>query len=749
MRIDRLLSVLILIVLFLSLVIVSSVSAEESSNFDNMIEATFDITFDSATSLNVDITIETYKLKIFGEVYNADDIRDEFDENGSAFKHEIYEQLEEQISVMYPNSEILNFQGAPRVNENSLLATSDSDRLNPPVVFYKTFNVNLSSEFFNLNENANVYDVIHGVLDIGGKINYDFNLVANEGWKNTFIFDFSKNWMNLEYANTDKTSGNNGILWELNNWIEGNMQKQALITLSSKTPTTDSLNSQKIKIDFIIDSADVENTNLQVILNIESINFQEYLNYTPSSLENIDFIPSDGIRLFVENGLTNWSAIYEKTIKPIENEIEEKIENSSYNQDINLIFNWYENTTTQTSQPYDINNMNEYPSIKTELIDENINFKIFNISNRAFFGCVNSGGEANISSEDINFGDNIEDINYDYNITLILPDEIYLDGENTYKWNKTQKITGKINSEGAPEYKKEIKETIIEIEVQTTDLNLLSSLTGNTEITFGLHIKERRRYNVTSIPESFEIPPSINIDFLNSDMYRLWFDENLFEDEDINKYLDYEKSIFNNRVKGILKNIDIKGKSHIKDEVFYDSLNDWDQSITNMKDGSALEINAFAQSSYPISFDIAFLPPSFDISTQLFNFTGIDNHNVTYRIVFPNGLDVKAKDSLNKLSVYKKADGRQYIEINFNETEGNLSTLVNCELIGSGVFIVGVFMPCIISFLVAIILIVIICLVRKKRREGGGRFLNKISKKEDTIDYEDEDYYVPPPPEGK
>ena len=64
----------------------------------------------------------------------------------------------------------------------------------------------------------------------------------------------------------------------------------------------------------------------------------------------------------------------------------------------------------------------------------------------------------------------------------------------------------------------------------------------------------------------------------------------------------------------------------------------------------------------------------------------------------------------------------------------------------SSLFIVGVFVPCIVSLVIALILIIIIFLIRKKRK---GKKIETPIEDEEITGYEDEDFYVPPPPDSK
>ena len=106
--------------------------------------------------------------------------------------------------------------------------------------------------------------------------------------------------------------------------------------------------------------------------------------------------------------------------------------------------------------------MNDKPEIKSVLTDENILLKICNISERAFLGLINSGADSTISKEDINFGNNLKELGYNYNVTLFLPNNIFLDGKNIYTWNETIPISGKFKSDNVKNvYSNQNKNTVI------------------------------------------------------------------------------------------------------------------------------------------------------------------------------------------------------------------------------------------------------------------------------------------------
>ncbi len=388
--------------------------------------------------------------------------------------------------------------------------------------------------------------------------------------------------------------------------------------------------------------------------------------------------------------------------------------------------------------------MDDSPPVKADIKESDVNINICDISSRALFGLINTDAKVNITKDDINFGDNLKNIGYDYNVSFYLPDHLYLAGKNIFVWNESTTTFGEFESDISKRYDRENKETIITIEISNTDLNLLGFFTGNTELTFGINFKEIRNYNITKIPNEFSLPEKIKIDYLNSDAIRLLIEENVFSQNSVDEFLKNEKKHFESILRHILPNLEVSGS--ILKGAFEDSLV-WNGNILEMDSGDSIVVSSAAKSTYPIPFQLSFLPPKFEIPYQYFNFTGIPNHDVTYKVIFPHGISLNVKDPLDKSEVEKTSDGRQYIFISFTSDEANLTNTISYKMIPSAFFIIGVFTPCIISFLITIILIIIIFLIRHKRK--AKKFGRHIEEGEEGSGYEDEEYYIPPPPGRK
>ena len=713
--------------LLFSILFINTVSAEDTP--DSLVDATFTIEFVTGTELVVDVTMTAYRLTI-DDVYTAEEIASASDEKMGALKYAVFLLLKSQINSVFENAEISNFE----------MPTYSSG------VFNEELNVKLTSSFFGLNDSINSENLVNGVLDMGAVVTYNFNLVTEPGWNNTFTCVLPESISFKSTTNGEVSLNKKEITWTLN-WNGANAEIAADLSTRFKNPTTTVSETEDIFLTFDLDTSNVDNVSLTTTFLLKNIDIQNY-NILPDFITELGFVPSDGIRLFIDNGLLSWDTFYQKTLKPVEQTTISTIEHSSFNQTLTMVFRWDPDTSTNCSTPYNTTNMDDTPAIKTELTSKfPIELKICNMSSRAFFGLVNAGALANISAEDVNFGDKLDEIGRAYEVLLHLPTDVYLEGENIYSWNQSTFISGVFISDAQPrpKYSSENIDTYIEIEISKMDLNIPSFFTGKTELTAAAHLEENCRMYVTLFPEEFNISKKMDLPYLNSDAFRVCVEESVFNEEDVDVYLTNKKDVFELRMSNVLNGLKIKGV--VDKDVFSDSLS-WDKDISNMEDVVPVVASSYANKLYPVVFRLSLWPPDIRISNQTFTLESIENQSVTYRIIFPKGISVTGKDTLNK-SILKgkipEPDGREYIEVSFASDEEMKTDMLTCVLVASPLYTLGQFLPCIISLVLVVILIIIVYLFRKKKK--GKKLV--IQEEVDATGYEGEDFYVPPPPSSK
>ena len=716
--------------IFVSLCFISSTffintaSAEDAP--ESLVDATFTIEFVTGTDLVVDVTMTAYKLTT-DHAYTAEEIASASDEEMGALKLSIYLLLKNQINIVFGDAEILNFE----------MPTYSSG------VFNEELNVKLTSTFFGLNDSVDSESMINGVLDMGAVVAYNFNLVTEPGWNNTFTCVLPES-ISFKSTDGDVSANRKEITWILN-WNGADAEKSATLSTRLKNPTTTVSETEDIFLTFDLDSSNVDNVSLTTTFSLRNTDIREY-DILPDFITELGFVPSDGIRLFIDNGLLSWDDLYQNTIKPVEQTTISTIEHSSFNQTLTMLFNWDSETSTNCTTPYNTTNMDDVPAIKAELTSEHsVELLLCDISSRAFFGLVNAGAVANISEEDVNFGDRLDEIGRSYEVLLHLPTEIYLEGDNIYRWNESISLSGVFSSDlqPLPKYSEENINTYIEIDISKLDLNIPSFFTGKAEFTATAHSKEDIHVSVTRFPMEFGLSDKINLPYLNSDAFRVCVDESVFSTEEVDAYLSNKKDVFEMRMSNVLNGLKIKGV--VDKDVFSDSLS-WDKDISHMDDVTPIVASTYANNLYPVGFSFSLWPPDMHISNQTFTFESIKNQTVTYRIEFPKGISVTATDTLNKSILKgKTTDGREYIEVFFaSDKEVEIDT-ITCVLVASSLYMLGQFLPCIISLVLVVILIIVVYILKRKRR---GRKL-VIQEEVDASGYEGEDFYVPPPPSSK
>ncbi len=726
MHLGKLLDKILIILIFFSFILVNTTIAEDG--IESKVNANFDIEFVTGTDLKIIVNLDVDEIIIFDTNYDSNSIQtasnDDLETMG-AIKLRLRQLIESQIESSFEFASVDALISKPTYNNTK---------------FHDEYGITLTSAFFDLNEMVNSNDFINGVMDMGAVVNYTFNLQAEPGWNNEYVFSLPSS---IDYKRTTGSVNENKIKWDVKNGDGNHPNTLAEVSIKLTDSTTSGFETEDIQLEFVIDDREGKKTILTTNILAKHIDIRDY-DILPDFINELKIIPSDGIRLFTDNNLLSFEELYNRTIKIVEEITISKIENSSHNQTLNTTFSWDANTTTNCPIPYEISNMDSNPPITAIIKDVDIYLQICGISSRALFGLVNAGAQANISANDVNFGDNLESIGYEYTGILYLPDNLYLDKKNIYNWNQNTPIAGRFESDVADSYSNEKIDTIVEIDVRTTDFNLLSFFTGEMEMNFDLFLKETQNYGVTFFPDEFSLPEKISIDYLNSDAFRLCIEENIFVEDNIVAFLDNNNQLFENRLMSILKLSKIDGS--VDRDAFDESLN-WDEDIANMDALTPVKVRSYSHSSYPVSFGLSFLPPKFEVLNQYYNFTGIQNQNVTYKMIFPQGITVLISDSLNMASVKKTDDGREYIEISFDSSESGLTDTVSCRIVPSSFFILGLFMPCILSLILTIILVVVIYLVRKRRKIKKGMIFD--GRNEEDDDYINQNYYVPPPPKSR
>ena len=711
---------------------------------DNRVTATFATTFVTGTDFQVDVNLDVQRIFTPYKIYTGDDIKslNNAEEMG-AIKSRLLEQINYQLKEL--------FLGASLLNISWPTYSTTTQR------FTDTLNMKLLPLFFNLNQSVDADSFINGVLDMAAFVNYTCDFKTETGWNNTYQIILPST---IEYQSTNgnvSVSGQTKTIQWGENWNDIPPDGTGRISINFTHPTTPKQTTDDIFLEFALDTTKIKTTVFDTVIVANAIDISSY-GIVPPIITNLDILPADGIRLFVNNSFLSWDDVYKKTIQPLEQTIISNIESSSFNQHLDITFAWASETTTNCLTNYTTTHMDAVPPVKATLTDADVDLKIFNLTAKAVFGLANAGAIADVTSSDINFGDKLSEIGRPYTCSLMLPSNIYLTGKSTYQWNNTNPLSGELTSSLSPTYSKEEKQMHVTIEITKMDLNLPSFFTGKTELIAPLDAKEDIDLYLTLLPEEFTLPEHLYLTYLNSDAFRLCTEENVFTDQEISTFLADKKQQFETRMSEMLHGLKITG---VSDKNKFDESLRWDGDIAKMDKNTPVTVASNANCIYPVACSISIAPPSFSISTQNVTLVGFTDQSVTYRFVFPKGITVAASDTLGKQITYGKTiDGANYIELTLDEKGSPEADALLFTMTAEPLYILGLFLPCILTLFLVIILIIVVYLIRRKRgpilvrgekkpRRRRSQRTEKSEGEDEEEGFEGQEFYVPPPPRSR
>ncbi|MBS3777846.1 MAG: hypothetical protein KGY50_00975 [Candidatus Thermoplasmatota archaeon] len=714
-----------LILLFSVVILSMAVSAEESTDFDASVESSIDVFVINGTSLRIELTADVSFITLpANEIqYSKEDIAQADSEMLGAIKYALKSDIVSQLKSCFPNSEFEHVYSLPTFESG---------------FFVDKYNVSLTSGFFSMNESVSPSELVNGLLDAGVFVNYSFPWNAVVGWNNTFTLILSEE---LGYKRTNGDVQSNQISWEVLNG-EGSMgEREGTITLKDLNPTTDPSQNETVSLLFSLNCQKADDPAMNVQLKAHRLDMKQY-SCMPSVLSLPASVPADGIRLCVENNLTSYDMIHELSIASYVEDAITALKKSSFNQSFNTSFLWDELTTVNCSPAFVLNEMNEQPAVTGVLFDPSVNVRFFNITGKAFFGLINAGGKASVSGDDVNFANVFDTSQLPSFSELLLPQHVLFNDNQQVSWNHSTDFSGEFTSEKSPSYTSQNVNRKHVINIKSTDLNLLSFFTGKTEVNLGIGFEKTRSIFVLSRSSDLFIPNTVSLPFVNADAFRLCVEEEVFSTEEINQYLNSHKTDLENTSKRLFPSI--KGSAVNDADIFQESLQ-WDGNISSMNSETPVSIHQRMESTAPLSCHFSLFPPQFSFATQNFTFIGVPNEKVTYNMTFPKGVSINILSSSPPVIEKSVEDGKTLLSVTLNASETGKVATVHLSMEPSFLYVIGLFVPCIISVVITLILFIVVYVIRKKRNVFRQNGRQPPSENEEDS-YENEEYYIPPRP---
>ncbi|RLF28228.1 MAG: hypothetical protein DRN01_00440 [Thermoplasmata archaeon] len=694
------LSLLLVVLLCLNHFAFSGEAASSPTPSDTWVDATFDLMVVNGTVFDVDVKLNAHKIKIFDESYSAEEIRQRYDEDGAAFKLVLYNSVESLLEEVFNDCELTISR--PTVDENSLASTGGVNPFNPPVVFHMDCRVSLTPAFFDVENITSIGNLVDGVLDMGGRVVYSFGFSADVGWNVTYSFFLPKAMRTTEVKGGILSLSGDEITWEVENW-DGNEEKteDGSFVLKYVNPTS-SFDHESITMDVSFDLRPLRYTRLNCTFNVYAVNLTK-LTQPPSVVSGLSFIPADGVRLFVDEGLFSWDEFYSKVFEPLREVAEESL-SSSLNITFNPVVKVNVSSTSNCSQPYDTSKMDVSPPLSA-VVSDDVDLKVCNLSARALLGFVYAGGTVELSKYSIPVGD----MGYPFVAHLVLPDDV----NGGVSWNFSSPLNTSLWCSGAPHYKGERVERVVEGDLKSIDLDLTSVLTGKSDVIVTVDATEY--YNIYHVkpPAEFVLPREIHISQINADLMRLCLEEGVFSDESFQMFLSNQEKTAEQHFLSMFGVPDVK--AYIDKNKLGESMS-WDGDVSDMSDEKPFTVPSYTHISYNTGFRFSLIPFSFVVENQSIVCSGVPGERVVYRVVLPRGVDVLCNET--GVFINRTDDGREVIEIVFDENAGNETRVISYSLKASPMFVVLTFLPCLVGLLIIILLVVILVMVRRRRRRA-------------------------------
>ena len=712
-----------LILLFLGLIIILIGSVNASS--DSAVDSDINIEVKQGASFSIEFLADVQYITLpANEIrYSQKDIEQASPEMLGAIKYALKSDIVSQIRSSFPNCIIASINELPKYNSG---------------VFLDEYTVSLTADFFSINESFFSSDLINGLLDSGVFVNLSFSWTSLPGWNNTYSLILSND---LGFKRTDGTVKSGKISWDIFNVGDEQEVEIGTITLKDNNPTTSANQNESLSFLFSLDCRQTHKVNMSLYLKAERLNMREY-EFLASILTLPSSLPADGVRLCVERNLTTLEEIKKESFSKYIEELKDSLKTSTFNQSFDTKFLWDEKTTTNCSQPYLIDNMDEAPPITGTIIDPSVYLSFHNISGKAFFGLINAGGISEISHKDVNFADVFDNFQHPASSKLYLPSSVVLNESEIVEWIQSSEFKGVFSSQQPMTYDSQKITRLYDINVKSTDLNLLSFFTGKTEVNLGIGFEKTRNIFVMKRSSALSIPEDIQLSYVNADAFRVCTKEEVFTEEEINKYVNLHEIELENFSRRLFPSI--KG-SAVNDETTLEDSLEWDGNITNMNADQPVIFAQIMESTAPLSCQFSFFPPHFSFTNQNLTFVGIPEETVTYNMTFPKGISVNVLSSSQPVVEQRVNNGQSLLSITLNASKTGKVVYVVLSMEPTIVYIIGLFVPCIISVFITILLFFVVYIIRKKRNKYRQQGQRPPSSHQDE-GYENEEYYVPPKP---
>jgi hypothetical protein len=745
-------------------------SDHDETNASEWLEVKVEILFEQSDWLSIDINYKIHEMMMtepYGQI-TADEIRKIYDieqktETGEPpIINALYQKINEisEIIVNKTTQSATQIFYDPVREISSFIGTIDEDIYDPPVVINQYIRLKLSElAYFTSSEISeyniqNLNDLIDGSLKMGAKVTTDFTLYAGAGYYMTYIIrvekyeSWSENYpgqLKISHPNDDNLpKKTDHVKFQFNNLntLYSSVRPIRGVTLLAEEPNVQL--REILRYDLSLDLQDFDALVInQSSFIINSVSIRPSMMRLPSNISGLNFLSTDGIRLFLDNGLIQLSDL-ESGLASEFSRLEKQLA-KVFNTTTNVNFDkyWELSTLFNMDPLYHLTDIGTMRRMGTERAiighlssPDVLQPRLFgNTTANAVKGLLNTGARAILNvyiSVPYSYSYNFS-IPIGYELIGRTPTNTNIDDGNGYTYTIKPKQSPELYLEALkhPKYTSSLANINVTIDIHEVDIQGYNEYLASVKITANGALQYIRNEAGSKFDKA--LPKGITMDYYNSDALRLVYTEGLLD------IIDIEDSLYSM----IQENISNLLEENVKMFVaFNEELLEFDGDITRMDGSAPVRFAIRSSGKMRITGDRLVRMGGFVTKRLELPLPGAKYWNISYKLILPEHIHILGqpevlngsmeysgpvvdRNSENRDELYMTLYGESTDAMDFDDESLEVNVKVDID-ITLWFFISKIIIP-IVLFIILCVLIVVIKIYRRHK-------LNKISKLKDDPD---------------
>lgn len=559
----------------------------------------------------------------------------------------------------------------PLHDKTSFYEPPDENRYEPPVVVTQECRFNLNElAYFTPEEVAkyeikSLYHLLDGSLKMGAKVTLDLKLIAEAGHKMQYLFrveqyeEWTESYQDqltiTHNANEVSTLNKDRVVFtvdNLNNLYPSVSYKRGVML---RAKSVNAQTKEVIKYDFNIQLSEIDRFQIKKsTMTINSLLIRDSMFELPSNISGLIYISTDGLRLYLDNGLLKLEDI-ERGLSGEFGRLENQF-GKAFNTTTPVTLNktWSMDTITGLEPLYNLYDTSSYyrmgserPIICNITTHKASQITLFeNATSTAVTGLLNAGAKAQL--------DLYISLPYTYTYNLTLPAGLQFQDLSPQAPNATPNSGGGLNYILTPlqlknlrlvaqepvEYTTSKANVTVEIDIREVDILSLSEYLASVRIKADGVLNHIRNERGSSFDKA--LPKGMTLDYYNSDALRLVYTEGLLDLEEI------EDSLYSMIEENISNMLEEDVKMFID---FNEELLEFDGDIGNMDDSQPVTFGIRSRGKMRITENKLVRMGGLVTKQLELPLIGVKYWNVSYKLILPKYIHILGRAKVKNSTV--------------------------------------------------------------------------------------------------